>query len=274
MVGAARPARPPADGLDSRRGQMVHLHCAERGSSPARPTDDIDTVLDVRAEPHVLWDITRELASLGFVSAGESHSGHQHRWVRDNASIDILIPRHLGVRASSRRGFGGGTTIETKAAQQALDRTHDVGVTISGREGTVRRPSMLGSLVAKSAAYTIPLDTGRDRHLTDLAVLSTLVVAADRLHDATRRDLRYLYTALGALAASPRILGGVEGADDGLRRVRLALSRAQVLRETPATSPGAAGRSAQAFPPHRAVRDAPARQPGGPLPGAGGRHQP
>ncbi|MEK8225005.1 hypothetical protein NKG05_00815 [Oerskovia sp. M15] len=62
--------------------------------------------------------------------------------------------------------------------------------------------------MAKSAAYTIPLDTGRDRHLTDLAALSTLVVPGDRLQDATKRDLSYLYTALGVLAQTPRILGG------------------------------------------------------------------
>jgi hypothetical protein len=35
-------------------GQLVHLHCAERGSSPERPTDDIDTVVDVRAAPDML----------------------------------------------------------------------------------------------------------------------------------------------------------------------------------------------------------------------------
>jgi hypothetical protein len=30
-------------------GQMVHLHCAEHGYDPPRPTDDVDTVIDVRA---------------------------------------------------------------------------------------------------------------------------------------------------------------------------------------------------------------------------------
>lgn len=207
-------------------GQMVHLHCAERNATPTRPTDDIDALLDVRAEPRVLWSITRELAHLGFAADGESPAGHQHRWVRDGASIDILIPRHLGERASSRRGYGGGTTIETKAAQQALDRTENVAVVVAGREGSVRRPSMLGSLVAKSAAYTTPLDTGRERHLVDLAVLSTLVVPADRLQNATKRDLRYLHTALGALALTPRILSAVEGSSDGLERIRRALARA------------------------------------------------
>lgn len=34
-------------------GQMVNLHCAERGGVPPRPTDDADTVVDVRAQPDI-----------------------------------------------------------------------------------------------------------------------------------------------------------------------------------------------------------------------------
>lgn len=30
-------------------GQLVHLHCAERGQLAVRPTNDADTVVDVRA---------------------------------------------------------------------------------------------------------------------------------------------------------------------------------------------------------------------------------
>jgi hypothetical protein len=33
---------------------MVHLHCAEHGYDPPRPTDDVDTVIDVRADPGLL----------------------------------------------------------------------------------------------------------------------------------------------------------------------------------------------------------------------------
>ena len=35
-------------------GQLVRPHCAERGGSPTRPTNDADTVVDVRASPTVL----------------------------------------------------------------------------------------------------------------------------------------------------------------------------------------------------------------------------
>src|SRR5665647_1064045 len=89
-------------------GQMVHLHCAERGASPTRPTDDVDAVLDVRAEPQVLHGFTTALTKLGFEPAGETWTGHQHRWERGDATVDILIPRHLGERAASRKGAGDG----------------------------------------------------------------------------------------------------------------------------------------------------------------------
>lgn len=89
-------------------GQMVHLYCQERGSSPSRPTNDGDVVLDVRAQPNVLRDFTGALAALGFTSAGVSPEGHQHRWVRDRASIDLLIPQGLGRAAGSRTGITGG----------------------------------------------------------------------------------------------------------------------------------------------------------------------
>jgi hypothetical protein len=69
---------------------MVHLHCAERGAAPRRPTDDVDTVLDVRAEPHVLHGVTAALYGLGFRPAGVTWTGHQHRWELEDAAIDIL----------------------------------------------------------------------------------------------------------------------------------------------------------------------------------------
>ncbi|QGQ18496.1 hypothetical protein GC089_03540 [Cellulomonas sp. JZ18] len=90
-------------------GQMVHLHCAERGASPARPTDDADTVLDVRAEPYAHLQITTTLRELGFTPVGQTWNGHQHRWTReDHAVVDVLIPRHLGERAAKPRGPAAG----------------------------------------------------------------------------------------------------------------------------------------------------------------------
>lgn len=92
-------------------GQMVHLPCIERGQTPLRATIDLDASLDVRARPHALHDFTGVLTDLGFSSAGVSPCRHQHRWMRGVAQIDVLIPRHLGERASARQGVGGGTTV-------------------------------------------------------------------------------------------------------------------------------------------------------------------
>jgi len=204
-------------------GQMVHLWCAERGTSPARPTDDLDAVLDVRGQPSVLMTFTSVLDGLGFAPAGTSPNGHQHRWVRDGAQIDVLIPRGVGERAARRKGASGGTTLETPGAQQALDRTQDVRVRVGDRTGTVRRPNLLGALVAKAAAHTVTLDRTRRRHLTDFLVLSTLVEHGDHIDNATKRDRHYLHSMLGAIALDRRAVMLVEGADDGVHTLRLAL---------------------------------------------------
>jgi hypothetical protein len=205
-------------------GQMVQLHCIERGVAPTRPTDDVDAVLDVRAEPGVLRTFTAALADVGFVSAGESWQGHQHRWRRGAGQIDVLIPRNLGEKAAGRRGASGGTTIETPGAQQALDRSEAVEVALGGRVGVIRRPNLLGALVAKAAAHSVVLDRARTRHLVDFAVLTTLVRPSDGVDQAGRRDREYLEAALAALAADKRSWAGVDGAAEGVARLRLALA--------------------------------------------------
>lgn len=73
-------------------GQLVHLHCAERGHFPVRPTNDADTVVDVRADPKMLRVFTSTLVELGFTSAGVSAEGLEHRWTRGAASVDVLLP--------------------------------------------------------------------------------------------------------------------------------------------------------------------------------------
>ena len=221
-------------------GQMVHLLCAERGAAPIRPTDDADTVLDVRADPDALLRITTTLRELEFTPGGETWTGHQHRWIReDDAVIDVLIPRHLGEKAAQRKGAGGGTTLETPSAQQALDRSEDVAVTVAERSGTVRRPNLLGALVAKAAAHTVTLDTRRDRHVTDFAVLTTLLHPEDGAHTATRRDRYYLDRMLRHMETNPRAWVPVEGAEQGVERLRLALRQRATTRAA-STAPASA----------------------------------
>jgi hypothetical protein len=202
-------------------GQMVYLICRERSFAPVRLTNDSDLALDVRAHPNVLHDLTAALVSVGFVPAGESPEGHQHRWVRDLASIDLLIPQDVGGAAASRRGVGGGTTLQAPGAQQAITRSEPVTVQVGGTVGTVRRPNMLGALVAKAAAYSVWNDAAPQRHLSDFAVLAAMAGRADRLAEQmSARDRRYLAAALLALSQSRPLWAGIEGADRAVEALR------------------------------------------------------
>lgn len=131
-----------AEGWTLIGGQLVHLHCAERGQFPVRPTNDADTVIDVRADPTMLATFTTVLTELGFSSVGISAEGLQHRWVRGVASIDVLLPDGVGERASLRPGVTGSPTLATAGGTQALQRSETVAVSVSGREGFVCRPSL------------------------------------------------------------------------------------------------------------------------------------
>lgn len=98
----------------------------------ARPTDDLDTVLDIRTTPNMLEIFTGALIELGFLSEGRSWEGHEHRWVRGNAKVDVLIATGLGVRASLKKGVTGGTTLPTSGGQGALDRAERIEIETKG----------------------------------------------------------------------------------------------------------------------------------------------
>jgi len=203
-------------------GQMVHLHCAERGTSPMRPTDDADVGIDVRAYPVGLARFTGILQEIGFQADGTTWRGHQHRWVRNGVAVDVLIPRGLRSESRARRTVTGATTLEAPGVQQAVDRVEDVDVAIMGRDGAVPRPTLLGALVAKAAALEIPIDPGRKRHMHDFVVLTTLIRPDDDIASATKSDRARIANMLGRLANEPSwktIVGGAEG----LERLKLAL---------------------------------------------------
>lgn len=181
-------------------GQLVHLHCAERGQFPARPTNDADTVIDVRAAPTMLATFTTVLTQIGFEAGGISADGLQHRWVRDQAAIDVLLPEGIGERSRVRRGVTGSPTLSTAGGTQALQRTETVAVTVGGRTGSVRRPTLVGALVAKAATLSNQGDAGAGRHRRDFLVLAALITArdfrAENLGPKDRQRLRNMSAAV------------------------------------------------------------------------------
>lgn len=125
-------------------GQLVHLHCAERGVFPTRPTNDVDTVVNIRARPTMLATFSGTLKGLGF-TADTTGEGIQHRWRRDLAQIDVLIPEGVGERAAARGGAGGAPTVSAPGSTQALTRSQPIHVMTQGRTGTVLRPSLISA---------------------------------------------------------------------------------------------------------------------------------
>lgn len=201
-------------------GQMVHLHCAERGSFPPRPTDDIDAVIDVRAEPLMLNRFTETLTTIGFTADGISGDGLQHRWRRGKAQLDVLLPDGIGERAASRTGVTGSPTLPTPGGTQALHRSEPVEITVEGRVGSVLRPTLVGALIAKAAAHTSPGDSARQRHRYDFATLASLIAATDfRTETLRAKDRRRLTDMVAAVQADTDLTAAMPEAAEWMDRL-------------------------------------------------------
>lgn len=205
-------------------GQMIQALCWERGAPANRPTVDADTALDIRAHPRMPMTFTSALRDMGFEPDGTSFEGHQHRWIRGDALIDVLIPRFLGERADGRRGAGGGTTVSAPGAQGALDRSADVLFRVEGQVGTIRRPTLQGAILSKAAALEI---TGGDstRHLVDIATPDALVTRRDRVTEGITPTERRRALAAAALMRRDATYARLAGVDPSVsERLRLAFA--------------------------------------------------
>ncbi|APH01231.1 hypothetical protein ASJ30_06460 [Janibacter indicus] len=177
-------------------GQMIHLHVWERGGITARPTDDGDAGLDVRADPGVARRVTGALADMGFSPRTTSPDGPQVRWTRGEATVDVLVPAATG---AERLDVAGRPILASHGVQQALDRTTTVTLRVGTVEGAVPRPRLVGCLVSKAAALAND-DPRPARHLHDLAVLLHLLRSRDLdLDPLTPRDVHHLHPALRRL---------------------------------------------------------------------------
>lgn len=175
-------------------GQMVLLHAIEHGQQPLAISQDGDVIADIRADQTALTAIVAELEGLGFTLAPPSADGIAHRYVRDAEPkpvvIDVLAPEGVGTRADLRTSPPG-RTIEVPGGTQALSRTELITVIHEDRTGSLPRPDLLGAMIGKAAATSLPEP---DRHYRDLALLLSLVedpfTLADELKPKDRQRLR------------------------------------------------------------------------------------
>ena len=188
-------------------GQMMFLLAAEHAVSMPRPTADMDVVVDVRARPRGTEWLAAWLIEQRFVLDGTSPDGIGHRFVREAAhglgsvQFDVLGPEGVGSRAKLLT-LPPARTVQAPGSAQAFHRSSLVPVTVIGtsgnqpRSGRVRRPDVLGALVAKAAATQIPARQNPQRDWQDAALLLSLlddpIAAADTLTKKDRQRLRLL----------------------------------------------------------------------------------
>jgi hypothetical protein len=188
-------------------GQMMFLLAAEHSVTLPRPTADMDVVVDVRARPRGTEWLAAWLIEQGFVLDGTSPDGIGHRFVREadrgrgTVQFDVLGPEGVGSRANLLT-LPPARTVQAPGSAQAFHRSSVVPVTVSGtsgrrpRSGQVRRPDVLGALVAKAAATQIAARQHPERDWQDAALLLSLLVdplaAAETCTKKDRQRLRLL----------------------------------------------------------------------------------
>ena len=184
-------------------GQMVFLHEVERRSTDIRPTDDIDVVVDLRAEPAGLARIHSELISAGFDQVSPGPEGTAHRYHRFGAVIDVLAPDNVGKRAQLT--LGSGRTIQAPGTSQAFHRSATVSVQIEGKHAPIRRPTLVGALLSKAAAVvkiSSQSAASRAKHLRDFDSLARLLGMGDRqVAGLTKTEQRLI----ASLADAPEV---------------------------------------------------------------------
>jgi hypothetical protein len=197
-------------------GQMVWLLAAEHGADPPRATDDVDLVVDIRAEPTGISDLCHWLENKSFDLAGISPDGIGHRYVRAAAPgpgsimFDVLAPDNIGARADLATTQGA-RTIEAAGSRRALNNCELVEVSITGATGQVVRPTLNAAIVLKATATTIPTRAEQDLDLSDVAFLLSLVPdpieAARNLSKPDRKQLRAVSALLDEQHGAWRPLG-------------------------------------------------------------------
>ncbi len=132
-------------------GQMVFLHEVERCATDVRPTDDVDVVVDLRAEPAGLARIDSALTSAGFDQDSPGPEGMAHRYRRGAAVVDVLAVDNVGKRTQLK--IGSGRTIEAPGTSQAFHRSGLLMVDVDGATMQIRRPDLVGALLARQLPW-------------------------------------------------------------------------------------------------------------------------
>ncbi|WP_194815903.1 hypothetical protein [Nocardia sp. XZ_19_385] len=166
-------------------GMMVWMHGAVAGQQPPRVTQDIDVLMDLRAQVSALRKAVTALERLGYRVDGMSPDGLAHRYRRDDGTlVDLLAPDNLGRRADLTT-TPPGRTLEVPGGTKALSHRVAVEIRYGTRSSVLYLPELARALHCKVKAYLIDHPTPRpgieSRHLSDIAFLVSLIDDPDRI---------------------------------------------------------------------------------------------
>lgn len=162
-------------------GQMTMLHCLENGHRVMRATDDGDVLVGVWTRRDALRTASRFLRDSGFVEMKTSDN-YGYRFTREgpNATvIDLLVPDGLERQRSYPTTSSGRPGFPVQGGNQALARAERVPLVFEDVTGYVRRPSLLGAIVAKAHAFVVD-SRDTDRHAEDIVTLAEIALRDPR----------------------------------------------------------------------------------------------
>lgn len=180
-------------------GLMTQAHALLAGVS-SRATKDVDLLIDVMSRRENARLVVAGLRELGF-STQESgfRNGVFHRMTQGEMVVDILVADHLPKYSERYATVHRQRILEAPGGAQAIERKIEVVVTSEKRRSIVCIPNLLGALIIKCAAYAAD-DRDRERHLDDIALLTSLVedhkAMREALHGSDRKRLRAASLAL------------------------------------------------------------------------------
>lgn len=178
-------------------GLMVQAHAMLHGLN-SRATTDADFLLDFLTYERIASQMARYLGDMGFKLSEDSLTGYATRLENlSHSRVDVLVTDYVYGKKKRENAFLAGKPLcRMPAGGQALARKTRIRIRYEDIVETIQIPDVLGAVMLKSAAWDVDKTARRYRHLSDAALLLSLMdfpeTQVERLHSPNdrRRILR------------------------------------------------------------------------------------
>lgn len=174
-------------------GLMVQTHAMIHGL-PSRATDDADFLLDILTYDRIANQMQNFLGTLGFELEEGTMTGYASRFTTEtDCKVDLMITDYVyGKRKRENATLLGRPLCGMPGGGQAIRRRQRILLDYDDEELCITIPDLLGAVMLKSAAWAVDKTARRNRHLSDAALLLSMIEdpieQVKRLH--SRNDRR------------------------------------------------------------------------------------